>query len=153
DDVNLLRRLAVQHHDLAEVEDARPIDRLITLSHHVHENVRAAEHAADAGRGVAESGLAVVAAEGFDLRLDDVADCRPSGRRHAPGAGRNGHAQQQSDEQPPTKRHDGDPTPGTAGPEAPVLPMQVLYFSLDYNECERMISTSRDPDAAGAGLP
>ena len=84
DDMDLLRDLAVQGHDLAEVEHARAIDRLVALPDHVHEDLGRAEHAADRGRGVAEGGLAVVAAEGVDLALDGVADGRAVGRPTGP---------------------------------------------------------------------
>src|SRR4051812_7119598 len=82
DDMDLLRRLAVQLDDLAVVEDLRAVDRLIALPHHVHEDVGAAEQALDAGRGEAEGGVAIVAPEGIDLAADDVADCRAVLLRH-----------------------------------------------------------------------
>src|SRR5580704_1067549 len=81
-DMDLLRDLAVQGHDLAEVERLGAIHRLIALTHHVHEDVGRAEHAADRGRGEPEGGVSVVAPEGIDLGLDDVADCRAVGVRH-----------------------------------------------------------------------
>src|SRR5258708_24799311 len=61
DDMDLLRHLPMQGHDLAEVEHLGTIDRLVALSHHVHEDVRGAEHVADRGRSVAQGGVAVVA--------------------------------------------------------------------------------------------
>src|SRR4029450_12436613 len=85
DDMDLLRDLAVQGDDLAEVEHARAIDRLVALADHVHKDLGGAEHAADRGRGVAEGALAVVAAEGVDLALDDVADGGTVGRREGRG--------------------------------------------------------------------
>src|SRR3990170_7695154 len=39
DDMDLLRDLAVQGHDLAEVEGLRAVDRLVALADHVHEDV------------------------------------------------------------------------------------------------------------------
>src|SRR4026209_1115155 len=54
DEMDLLRDLAMQGHDLAEDELARPIDRLIALADHVHEDLGRSEHAADRGRSVAE---------------------------------------------------------------------------------------------------
>src|SRR5712671_6680741 len=47
DDMNLLRDLAVQGHDLAEVEHPGTIDWLVALAHHVHEDLGGAEQAAD----------------------------------------------------------------------------------------------------------
>ena len=90
--MDLLRDLAIQGHDLAEVEDLGAIDRLVALAHHVHEDLGRAEHAADRGRGVAEGGVAVVAAEGLDLGLDDVADRRAVGRRNVLGERRDSEA-------------------------------------------------------------
>src|SRR6266851_9278015 len=49
DEMELLRDLAVQGHDLAEVERLGAIHRLIALAHHVHEDVGRAEHAANRG--------------------------------------------------------------------------------------------------------
>src|SRR5436190_24344004 len=104
DHIDLLRRLAVEVDDFAEVEGARAIDRLVALAHHVHEDLGAAEHALDAGRGEAEGGRAVVAAERLDLAADDVADRAAVGvaqprflRRRGGAAEREGEDQQGED--------------------------------------------------------
>src|SRR5216684_8148320 len=111
DDMDFLRDLAVQGHDLAEVELLGAIYRLIALAHHVHEDLGRAEHAANRGRGVAEGGVAVVAPEGIDLGLDDVADRRAVGRRNVLGLRAERQADEQTEEGEQAKGHDLHPTP------------------------------------------
>src|SRR5215213_924570 len=111
DDMDLLRDLAVQGHDLAEVEHARAIDRLIALADHVHESLGRAEHAAVRGRGVTEGAVAVVAAEGVDLALDGVADGRAIGGRQVlrkNGCGETEDQSDQSEEGKGRRRPDGE---------------------------------------------
>src|SRR5258708_18756758 len=110
--MDLLRRLAVQAGDLTETEGARAVPRLVALPHHVHEDLRGAEHALDGGRGEPEGGIAIVAAEGLDLGFDHLADGGAVGLRHLRlRVGADGETEQQAEKGKEAKRHERQSTP------------------------------------------
>src|SRR5258708_27142478 len=110
--MDLLRRLAVQAGDLTETEGARAVPRLVALPHHVHEDLRGAEHALDGGRGEPEGGIAIVAAEGLDLGFDHLADGGAVGLRHLRlRVGAKSETEQQAEKGKEAKRHERQSTP------------------------------------------
>ena len=73
-DDHLLNRAIRFQPQRAEGVALRTVNRRIALAHHVHEDLRCAEHALDAGRRVAESACGIILGESSELILNDAAN-------------------------------------------------------------------------------
>ena len=86
--LDLLDQFAVLFPKFSEIDAARAMHRGVAGADHGHEVGRRAEHALDRRAGQREGGRIVVAAEGFDLGFDGLADGGFVRRRRRLGVGR-----------------------------------------------------------------